>query len=132
VAASAVAVVASAGATAIVNKEMTALMTGPLLMVASAAAWALGLVLTKVTLDSSGAEPSSVLLVQLGASVGVLAAACLVSGAWPRSGWRHGWVGLLEPGISYQLALAGLALTSATTSAPAEQHAKQPVETSRR
>jgi drug/metabolite transporter (DMT)-like permease len=89
-------------------------MKGPLLMVASAAAWAAGLVLTKVTLDSSGAGPSSVLLVQLGASVGVLAAACLVSGAWPRSGWRQGWVGLLEPGVAYQLALAGLALTSAT------------------
>lgn len=92
---------------------MPVLMAGPLLMVASAAAWAAGLVLTKVTLDRSGAAPSSVLLVQLTASVGVLAVASLAAGVWPRGGWRHGWVGLLEPGVAYQLALAGLALTSA-------------------
>ena len=93
---------------------MTARVTGPLLMVTSAAAWAAGLILTKVTLDHTGAAASSVLPVQLTASVGVLAAACLASGASPRGAWRHGWVGLLEPGIAYQLALAGLALTSAT------------------
>jgi drug/metabolite transporter (DMT)-like permease len=86
---------------------------GPLLMVASAAAWAAGLVLTKVTLDVTAAAPSSVLVVQLIASVGVLAVACAVTGAGLGGAWRHGWVGLLEPGISYQLALAGLALTSA-------------------
>lgn len=63
---------------------MPVLMTGPLLMVASAAAWAAGLVLTKVTLDRSGAAPSSVLLVQLTASVGVLAVASLAAGVWPR------------------------------------------------
>jgi drug/metabolite transporter (DMT)-like permease len=86
---------------------------GPLLMVASAATWAAGLVLTKVTLDVTAAAPSSVLVVQLIASVGVLAVACAVTGAGLGGAWRHGWVGLLEPGIAYQLALAGLALTSA-------------------
>lgn len=86
---------------------------GPLLMVASAATWAAGLVLTKVALDATRAAPSSVLLVQLVASVGALAAACAVVRAPIRDGWRQGWVGLLEPGISYQFALAGLALTSA-------------------
>ena len=89
-------------------------MTGPLLMVASAASWAAGLILTKVTLDHTGSAPSSLLLVQLGASVAVLAVASLSVGGGPRSAWRHGWVGLLEPGVAYQLALAGLALTSAT------------------
>ncbi|MFF4620334.1 DMT family transporter [Nonomuraea jabiensis] len=87
---------------------------GPLLMVASAATWAAGLVLTKVTLDATGAAPGSVLVVQLVASVGALAAACSVTGASLRGAWRPGWVGLLEPGIAYQLGLAGLALTSAT------------------
>ncbi|MBE1589327.1 drug/metabolite transporter (DMT)-like permease [Nonomuraea angiospora] len=86
---------------------------GPLLMVASAATWAAGLVLTKATLDVTGAAPGSVLVVQLIASVGALAAACAVTGASLRGAWRPGWVGLLEPGIAYQLGLAGLALTSA-------------------
>ena len=86
---------------------------GPLLMVASAATWAGGLVLTKLALDVTGAAPGSVLVVQLVASVGALAAACAVTGAGLTGAWRHGWVGLLEPGIAYQFALAGLALTSA-------------------
>jgi drug/metabolite transporter (DMT)-like permease len=82
-------------------------------MVASAATWAGGLVLTKLALDVTGAAPGSVLVVQLIASVGALAAACAVTGAGLTGVWRHGWVGLLEPGIAYQFALAGLALTSA-------------------
>lgn len=86
---------------------------GPLLMVASAATWAAGLILTKVTLDATEAAPSAVLVVQLIASVGVLAAACAITRAPLGGAWRYGWVGLLEPGIAYQLALAGLALTSA-------------------
>ncbi|TWF75533.1 EamA domain-containing membrane protein RarD [Pseudonocardia hierapolitana] len=86
---------------------------GPVLMVASAATWAAGLVLTKVALDVTGAAPGSVLVVQLIASVGALAAACAATGARLAGAWRHGWVGLLEPGIAYQFALAGLALTSA-------------------
>jgi drug/metabolite transporter (DMT)-like permease len=86
---------------------------GPLLMVASAATWAAGLVLTKVALDVTAAAPGSVLVVQLVASVCALAAASAFTGASPGGAWRHGWVGLLEPGIAYQFALAGLALTSA-------------------
>lgn len=86
---------------------------GPALMVASAATWAAGLIFTKLTLDVTEARPTSVLLVQLVASVAVLAVAGLATGADLSQGWRKGWVGLLEPGISYQLALAGLALTSA-------------------
>jgi drug/metabolite transporter (DMT)-like permease len=86
---------------------------GPLLMVASAATWAAGLVLTKVALDVTAAAPGSVLVVQLVASVCALAAASAFTGASLGGAWRHGWVGLLEPGIAYQFALAGLALTSA-------------------
>lgn len=86
---------------------------GPLLMIASAATWAAGLILTKITLDVTEAAPSAVLVVQLIASVAILAAACLATKTRLTGAWRHGWVGLLEPGIAYQFALAGLALTSA-------------------
>ncbi|MFE0155181.1 DMT family transporter [Nonomuraea sp. NPDC059007] len=86
---------------------------GPLLMVASAATWAAGLVLTKVALDVTGAAPGSVLVVQLIASVGALAVACSLTRCSLKGAWRQGWVGLLEPGVAYQFALAGLALTSA-------------------
>jgi drug/metabolite transporter (DMT)-like permease len=82
-------------------------------MVASAATWAGGLVATKVVLDGTEARPTSVLLVQLIASVAALAAAALITRQDLTQGWRQGWTGLLEPGIAYQLALAGLALTSA-------------------
>lgn len=88
-------------------------MIGPLLMIASAATWAAGLVLTKVTLDVTAAAPSSVLVVQLTASVAALAVACAITRAPVAAAWRQGWVGLLEPGLAYQFALAGLALTSA-------------------
>src|SRR5690606_1204116 len=86
---------------------------GPLLMVGSAGAWAAGLILTKVALDETGAAPNLVLVVQLSASVGVLGVIGLVAGAPTGGAWRRGWVGLLEPGVAYQLALAGLAATSA-------------------
>ena len=72
-------------------------------MVASAATWAGGLVLTKLALDVTEAAPGSVLVVQLIASVGALAA-CAVTGAGLAGAWRHGWVGLLEPGVAYQFA----------------------------
>jgi drug/metabolite transporter (DMT)-like permease len=88
--------------------------SGPLLMVASAFSWAAGVVVTKLVLDRSDAPSTSVLAVQLGGSVLVLAFAALVMRTPLRGAWSKGWVGLLEPGIAYYLALAGLALTSAT------------------
>jgi drug/metabolite transporter (DMT)-like permease len=88
--------------------------SGPLLMVASAFSWAAGVVVTKLVLDRSDAPSTSVLAVQLGGSVLVLALAALVTRTPLRGAWSRGWVGLLEPGIAYYLALAGLALTSAT------------------
>lgn len=89
--------------------------SGALLMVASAFTWAAGTVATKHALDLTAAAPSVVLVVQLIASVAALAVACAVAGAWPRRTWRRGWVGLLEPGVTYQLSLAGLSLTSAAS-----------------
>jgi len=88
---------------------------GPLLMVGSAAAWAGGLVATKHAIAVADTSESSLLLLQLAASIVALAAGCALTGASPRGAWRPGWVGLLEPGLAYQLALAGLALTSAAS-----------------
>ncbi|HEX7135937.1 MAG TPA: DMT family transporter [Iamia sp.] len=88
---------------------------GPLLMVGSAAAWAGGLVATKHAIEVADTSESSLLLLQLAASIVALAVGCAVTGASPRPAWRAGWVGLLEPGLAYQLALAGLALTSAAS-----------------
>lgn len=87
---------------------------GPLLMVASALSWAAGLVVTKLVLDRVQAPSASVLVVQLGASVAVLAVAAAATRTTARGAWAKGWVGLLEPGLAYYLALAGLALTSAS------------------
>jgi drug/metabolite transporter (DMT)-like permease len=88
--------------------------SGPLLMVASAFSWAAGVVVTKLVLDRSQAPSTSVLAVQLGGSVLVLAFAAVLTRTPLRGAWSKGWVGLLEPGVAYYLALAGLALTSAT------------------
>ncbi|TCC27336.1 DMT family transporter [Kribbella speibonae] len=86
---------------------------GPLLMVGSAFAWAAGLVATKWVLNQTRATPTAVLTVQLAGSLLVLVAAAAVARTPVRGGLSKGWVGLLEPGLSYYLALAGLALTSA-------------------
>lgn len=88
---------------------------GAMLMIASAFTWAAGTVASKHILDSTGAPPSSVLVVQLLGSIVFLGAACLATRHPTRGAWRSGWVGLLEPGITYQLALAGLSLTSAAS-----------------
>lgn len=84
-------------------------------MIGSAAAWAGGLVATKHALDVADTSASSLLVLQLVASIAALALGCVVTGSSPRGAWRSGWVGLLEPGLAYQLALAGLALTSAAS-----------------
>lgn len=84
-------------------------------MVGCSAAWAGGVVATKHALDVTGSSASSLLIVQMAASVAALAVAVAVTRAPTRGAWRHGWLGLLEPGLAYQLSLAGLALTSAAS-----------------
>jgi drug/metabolite transporter (DMT)-like permease len=51
----------------------------------------------------------------MAASVAALAVAVAATGSPTRGAWRHGWLGLLEPGLAYHLSLAGLALTSAAS-----------------
>lgn len=88
---------------------------GALLMVGSAAAWALGLVASKEALQRTGGAPVLVLTGQLAASVVALTAACAIRRTSVRPALGDGWSGLLEPGLAYQLSLAGLALTSAAS-----------------
>lgn len=88
---------------------------GAWLMIGCAAAWAGGVVATKHALDVSGSSASSLLVVQLAASVAVLGLAAAATRSSTRGAWRPGWVGLLEPGLAYLLSLAGLALTSAAS-----------------
>ncbi|HEU5151604.1 MAG TPA: DMT family transporter [Iamia sp.] len=94
---------------------MTARRRGTALMVGCAAAWAGGVVASEHALDVTGASASSLLVVQMAASVAVLGVAVAVTRTPTRGAWRHGWLGLLEPGLPYLLALAGLALTSAAS-----------------
>jgi drug/metabolite transporter (DMT)-like permease len=89
--------------------------SGALLMIASAAAWALGLIVSKEALGLTGGAPVLVLAGQLTASVLALVVVCTIRRLPVRPSLRDGWSGLLEPGLSYQLALAGLVLTSAAS-----------------
>jgi drug/metabolite transporter (DMT)-like permease len=88
---------------------------GAALMVGSAASWALGLVFSKEALDRTGGAPTVVLAAQLVASALALTIVCAVRRLPVRPSLRDGWSGLLEPGLAYQLSLAGLALTSAAS-----------------
>ncbi len=83
------------------------------LMLGSAATWALGLLASKSVLDRTGATPNAVLTVQLGASVALLGVVAALRRQPIRRAMRQGWTGLFEPGLAYQLSLAGLTLTSA-------------------
>jgi drug/metabolite transporter (DMT)-like permease len=84
-------------------------------MLGSAAAWAGGVVLSKATLDRTGASGTAVLAAQLTASCLVLAVGCILTRSSLVGVGRAGWLGLLEPGLAYLLSLGGLALTSAAS-----------------
>ena len=86
-------------------------------LVGAAASWGLGTVLTKKALD--GFTPEALLPIQLVVSVGVLGAAFLISRSSLTEVRRKGQLaalGVLNPGVSYALGLAGLALIDASTS----------------
>ena len=82
------------------------------LMLGSAASWAFGILASKSVLDRTDATSNVVLTIQLAASVGALAVVCASRRRPVRPVLRHGWTGLFEPGLAYQLSLAGLARTS--------------------
>jgi drug/metabolite transporter (DMT)-like permease len=92
------------------------LLRGSLLMVGSAAAWGMGTVMSKHSLDLL--PPLPLLALQLAASIAVLWLLTLLR--YPRAirSWRDlraGWTGILEPGLAYALGISGLALTSASS-----------------
>ena len=85
-------------------------------MIAATTTWAAGTLITKVAVDRTTLRPSAVLTVQLATSVMFLALIAAIRHQLPRreaSLWRRGLSGLLEPALSYQLFIAGLAFTSA-------------------
>ena len=85
-------------------------------MIAATTTWAAGTLITKVAVDRTTLRPSAVLTVQLATSVMFLTLIAAVRHQLPRmetSLWRRGSSGLLEPALSYQLFIAGLAFTSA-------------------
>src|SRR5262245_58860288 len=88
----------------------------PLTMLLSAACWGVGTVMSKGTLIYF--PPILLLIVQLMASCAVLWIAVLLSKTpvkWSWASIRHGWIGILEPGLAYVFGLFGLAQTSATS-----------------
>lgn len=86
-------------------------------LIAAAACWGIGTVLTKRVL--SDIAPLTLLAVQLAASCLFLALVSLISRTRPTSSGqlrRLGWLGVLNPGIAYALALIGLTSISASMS----------------
>ena len=98
------------------KRSTTAYQFGALLMVASAACWGIGTVMSKSAL--SVIPPFTLLAVQLIASVIALWLATLIRREQPLFRWpviRLGWTGMLEPGLAYILGLIGLSVTSASS-----------------
>ncbi len=100
---------------------MSVLLSGraraPLALVAAAACWGVGTVLTKQVVDDLA--PLTLLPVQLAASCAVLAVAGLVQGArvsWTPGMRRLALLGVLNPGVAYALGLIGLTTISASLS----------------
>jgi drug/metabolite transporter (DMT)-like permease len=83
-------------------------------MLASAASWAFGLIASKAVLQRTAGDELTVVSTQLAASVAVLVVVAVVRRQRIRPALRHGWTGLLEPGLAYQLSIVGLAMTSAS------------------
>lgn len=85
------------------------------LAVLSAACWGCGTVMSRALL--AHLAPLTLLVVQLGASVTVLALALTAQRHGRRFTWddlRAGMPGLFEPGLAYLLGVIGLSLTSAS------------------
>ena len=100
---------------------MSVLLSGraraPLALVAAAACWGVGTVLTKQVVDDLA--PLTLLPPQLAASCALLAVAGLVQGArvsWTPGMRRLALLGVLNPGVAYALGLIGLTTISASLS----------------
>jgi drug/metabolite transporter (DMT)-like permease len=88
---------------------------GAIAMIASAFFWGIGTVANKAVIDHSRSSASTMLVVQLLGSVGALTIAAVALRQSPTGLCRHGWIGVLEPGLAFQFSLAGLAMTSAAS-----------------
>ena len=86
-------------------------------MIASATAWAMGTIASKAVLNTYHPSAFPLLVIQLAASVVLVALVARLRGHCIRPAWRSGWTGLLEPGLAYSLGLAGLAATTASNAA---------------
>jgi drug/metabolite transporter (DMT)-like permease len=96
------------------SQTTTALRWATMAMILSAVCWATGTVMSKYTLET--VPPLSLLVVQLSASVVALWTAVLFTHSLPpRSLLKHGWTGILEPGLAYIAGLIGLVHTSASS-----------------
>jgi probable blue pigment (indigoidine) exporter len=88
-----------------------------LALVAAAACWGTATAISKRAVDEI--QPLTLLPIELAVSATVLTAALLVThqrASWTREHRRLGLLGVLNPGISYALSLAGLARITASTS----------------
>ena len=88
-----------------------------LFLVAAAASWGTATAISKRAVDEI--EPLTLLPIELAVSVGALGVAVLLTRVrfrWSSEHRRLGLLGLLNPGLSYALSLAGLARITASTS----------------
>ncbi|MDX2137336.1 MAG: DMT family transporter [Chloroflexota bacterium] len=84
-----------------------------LAMILSAAAWGMGIVMSKAVVTS--VPPVTLLTIQLLASVAALwSATFALRIPFRRRDLRHGWTGMFEPGIAYLIGLLGVQFTTAS------------------
>jgi drug/metabolite transporter (DMT)-like permease len=92
-------------------KSFTDKRKGILLTILATLCWGGGMVLSKKSL--SGADENSLFVVQLMSAWICIFTVALVGGKLSLQEWKHGWLGILEPGIAFYLVLTGLGRTSA-------------------
>lgn len=84
---------------------------GVLLTILATLCWGGGMVLSKRSLNT--VDENSLFVVQLISAWTCILILTLIGGKLSVREWKHGWLGILEPGIAFYLVLLGLARTSA-------------------
>jgi drug/metabolite transporter (DMT)-like permease len=92
-------------------KSYTDERKGILLTILATLCWGGGMVLSKRSLSS--ADENSLFVVQLISAWACILIVTLIGGKLSLREWKHGWLGILEPGIAFYLVLVGLGRTSA-------------------
>lgn len=89
------------------------MLLATLAMIGSAASWGAGTVMSKAVIRDI--PPVTLLVIQLTASVIVLWLGTLLGRIpFTRRDIRHGWTGILEPGLAYLIGLIGIQFTTAS------------------